>query len=136
MQWLRGKQAVSDSGSTPPPGVRLSPLPGPVEAPGAAAQVAPVGVGAAVDAGVPSGAALVHVLAAAGALVEVEAGGADAFEAAQRVVAGGGATHGPALALVLICRAEVRGRCQVRDLPVFSTFLMSCFCELPHWEIF
>ena len=71
-----------------------SPLSGPVEAPGAAALIPSVGVGAAVDAGVgAAAAALVHVLAAAAALLEVKAGGTHTLKAAQCVVAGGGATH-------------------------------------------
>lgn len=68
---------------------RPLPLPCPEVAGGAATQVAPLGVGASVAAGAPSGGALVHVLAAPQGLVEVEARRADALEAPQRVVAGG-----------------------------------------------
>lgn len=80
-----------------------SPLSGSEEASWTAAQVASVGVGAAVDAGVATGAAFIHVLAAAGTLLIVEARRTHALEAAQRVVAGGGAAHRSSLTLVLIC---------------------------------
>ena len=63
------------------------PLSGPVVSSGTAAQVASVGVGAAVAAGVAPHGALVDVLAAAGPLLKVEAGRTHALEAAQRVVA-------------------------------------------------
>lgn len=76
---------------------------------GAAAQVPPVRVGAAVAAGAAPGRALVHVLAAPEGLVEVEARGTNALEAAQGVVAGGRATGRGAGALVLICM-ESRNR--------------------------
>lgn len=68
---------------------RALPLSRPEIAGGAAAKVAPLGVGASVAAGASSGGALVHVLAAPQGLVEVEARGADTLEASQRVVAGG-----------------------------------------------
>lgn len=87
-------------------GTYLSPLPGSVEPPGAATQVAPVSIGTAVDAGVAAGAALIHILAATSALVEVESGRTNTLEAAQSVVAGGGATHRSSLTLVFICEAE------------------------------
>lgn len=83
-----------------------SPLSGSEEASWTAAQVASVGVGAAVDAGVATGAAFIHVLAAAGTLLIVEARRTHALEAAQRVVAGGGAAHRSSLTLVLICGRE------------------------------
>lgn len=85
-------------------------MPGPVEAGGAAAQVAPLGVGAAVAAGVLGRGALVDVLAAEPVLLEVEPGGAGAAEAAQRVVAVGASAHIAALALVLICAANTGAR--------------------------
>ena len=69
---------------------------------GASAQVAPLGVGAAVVAGVLARGALVQVLAAAAELVEVVARGAGTLEAAQRVVAGRRATAGGVGAFVLI----------------------------------
>lgn len=86
-----------------------SPLSGSEEPSRAAAQVASVGVGAAVDAGVAACAAFIHVLAAAGALLEVEAGRTHALEAAQSVVAGGGAAHRSTLTLILICGSRVGG---------------------------
>lgn len=89
-----------------PPSPDLSPLPGSIEAAGAATQVAPVSVGTAVDAGVAARVALIHVLAAASALIEVESRRTNALEAAQGVVAGSGAAHGSSLTLVFICGAE------------------------------
>lgn len=85
---------------------------------GAAAQVPPVRVGAAVAAGAAPGQALVHVLAAPEGLVEVEARGTNALEAAQGVVAGGRATGRGAGALVLICmESRNRGITELWDVP-------------------
>lgn len=85
---------------------------------GAAAQVPPVRVGAAVAAGAAPGRALVHVLAAPEGLVEVEARGTNALEAAQGVVAGGRATGRGAGALVLICmESRNRGITELWDVP-------------------
>uniref|UniRef100_A0A674GV31 Uncharacterized protein n=1 Tax=Taeniopygia guttata TaxID=59729 RepID=A0A674GV31_TAEGU len=75
--------------------VDAAPLPAPLGVPVDLALVA-----AAVAAGAAPGRALVHVLAAPEGLVEVEARGTDALEAAQGVVAGGRAAGGGAGALV------------------------------------
>lgn len=75
----------------------------------ASAQVAAVGVGAAVVTGVLRGGALVDVLAAATVLLEVEACRADAAVAAQGVVAGSAAADLGVLALVLIWNAKADG---------------------------
>lgn len=85
---------------------------------GAATQVPPVRVGAAVAAGAAPGRALVHILAAPEGLVEVEARGTNALEAAQGVVAGGRATGRGAGALVLICmESRNRGITELWDVP-------------------
>lgn len=88
-----------------------SPLAGSVETSRTATQVASVGVGAAVDAGVGACATFIHILAATGALLKVKAGGTHTLEAAQCVVAGGTATHRSSLTLVFICRGKRRGGC-------------------------
>lgn len=69
---------------------------------GTPAQVAPVRVGAAELAGVVAGGALVDVGAAAARLLVVEAGGAEAAEAPQGVVARRPPADLAVLALVLI----------------------------------
>lgn len=94
-----------------------SPLSGSEEASRTAAQVASVGVGAAVDAGVATCAAFIHVLAAAGTLLKVEARRTHALEAAQRVVTGGGAAHRSTLTLVLICGRAREGERVLREGP-------------------
>ena len=81
---------------------RSSPLSRSEVARGASAQVAPVGVRAAELAGVGGGGALVDVGAAAGPLLVVEAGGTQATEAAQGVVARSSAADLGIQALVLI----------------------------------
>lgn len=79
-----------------------SPLSGSKVAGRASAEVASVRVGAAKLAGVLAGGALVDVGAAAACLLVVEAGGAEAAEASQRVVARGPSTDLAVQALVLI----------------------------------
>lgn len=79
-----------------------SPLSRSVVAWGARTQVAPICVGAAKIAGVLGAGALVDVLASAVGLLVVEAGGAEAAEASQGVVAGGISAHLAVLALILI----------------------------------
>lgn len=88
-----------------------SPLSGPEEASRAAAQVASVSVGAAVNAGVATCAALIHVLAAAGTLLVIEARRTHTLEAAQRVVTGGGAADRSSLTLVLIWKEKKSVSC-------------------------
>lgn len=89
-----------------------SPLSGSEEAWRASAEVAAVRVGAAKLAGVLAGGALVDVGTAAAPLLVVEAGGAEAAEASQRVVARGPATDLAVQALVLIWgwKEEVEGK--------------------------
>lgn len=69
-----------------------------------AAQVAALRVGAAVAAGRLRRATFVDVLAPSAELFVLEARGAHALVAAQRVVTGGSSTNVCAEALVLICR--------------------------------
>lgn len=72
------------------------------EAAGAPTQVSSVSVGAAVDTGVVTSAAFVHVLAASTLLLKVKTRRTHALEAAQCVITRGRSTHGSSLALVFI----------------------------------
>lgn len=88
---------------------------------GASAEVAPVCVGAAKLAGVLASGALVDVCASSASLLVVEAGGAEAAEASQRVVARRSPADLAVQALVLIwvtgSRGEVnKGSFQFKDL--------------------
>lgn len=83
-----------------------SPLSGSKETSRTAAQVASVGVGAAIAAGVCACATFVHILAATSVLLKVKAGRTDALEAAQGVVAGSRAANGPTLTFIFICKTK------------------------------
>lgn len=76
----------------------------------AAAQVAALGVGAAVAAGGLGGATFIDVLAPSTELLVLEAGGTHALVASQGVVTGGSSADVSAEAFVFICRKKQKTR--------------------------